>query len=147
MVFRTSVEYLKQGLQGSDAPIRRHTGLNSGSCCPFLALADPDGNAAAIFRVHKQRSLMVRSFFKAIVTPSIFREIYLNGVRGGDTLLPSEFLIDEDGLLVDLLRARKKTESMALGRINDFLLSDLIHNPPCRDINCNGKISFRHTVS
>ena len=142
MVFRTSVEYLKQGLQGIDAPIRRHAGINSMSCCPFLALADPDGNAATTFRVHKQFSLKARSFFKAIVTPSIFREIYLNGVRGGDTLLPSEFLIDEDGVLVDLLRARKKTESMALGRINDFLLRDLIHNPPCRVSNSNGESSI-----
>lgn len=120
-VFRTDVEYLKKGLDGSDAPIRHYSGV-SVNCYPFLALADPNGKAASIFKVEKKGAMKFVSFLKAIVTPSIFREIYTNGVKGGDTLLPSEFLIDEDGILVDVLRARTKKETMPMERISSFLL-------------------------
>ena len=36
---------------------------------------------------------------------------------------PAEFLIDENGVLVDILWARKSTEFMAMERIQQFLLS------------------------
>jgi len=130
-VFRTDVAYLNKGLAGSDAPIRRNTGVFMNSY-PFLALADPDGEAASTFKVDRKGSMKVISFLNAVITPSIFREIYLNGVKGGDTLLPSEFLIDENGVLVDILRAKSKRETMRMERISHFLLFGAQH-PPTRN--------------
>ena len=126
-VFRTDVEYLKKGLAGSDAPIRRLSGVH---CYPFLALADPNGSAASTFKVDRKGDMKYRAFLKAVVTPSIFREIYLNGVNGGDTLLPSEFLIDENGVLIDVMRAKKKSEFMTMERISSFLLLGKQHQHP-----------------
>ena len=42
--------------------------------------------------------------------------------KGGLTLLPSEFLIDEHGTLVDVLRANKVAEHMAMERIKCFMI-------------------------
>jgi len=120
-VFRTDIEELRKGLADSDAPIRRLSGIDI-NAYPFLALADPDGTAASKFKVDKKEGLNMNTFLKAMVTPSVFREVYLSGTKGGDTLLPSEFLIDENGVLVDVMRARKKRECMTMDRISSFLL-------------------------
>lgn len=37
---------------------------------------------------------------------------------------PAEFLIDENGVLVDILQATKAWESMTMERIQHFLLTD-----------------------
>jgi len=120
-VFRTDIEQLRKGLADTNAPIRRLSGIDI-NAYPFTALADPDGAAASTFKVDKKEALKINTFLKAMVAPSVFREVYLSGVKGGDTLLPSEFLIDENGVLVDVMRARKKRESMTMDRITSFLL-------------------------
>ena len=40
---------------------------------------------------------------------------------GASTLLPSEFLIDERGILVDVMRSKKASDTMAVDRISNFL--------------------------
>ena len=42
---------------------------------------------------------------------------------GAANLLPSEFLIDENGVVVDILRAKKASDTMALDRITNFLIA------------------------
>jgi len=131
-VFRTDIELLRKGLADTNAPIRRLSGIDV-NAYPFLALADPDGTAASTFKVDKKEVLKMNTFLKAMVAPSVFREVYLSGVKGGDTLLPSEFLIDENGVLVDVMRARKKREFMTMDRITSFLLLGQKH-PSARNI-------------
>jgi len=46
--------------------------------------------------------------------------------------LPADFLIDEDGVVVDLFRAQRKQQSMPMERIEQFVPKDL----RCK---CNGK--------
>ena len=43
--------------------------------------------------------------------------------HGAGNLLPSEFLIDEEGKLVDIMRATKSNEHMSAERISEFLLT------------------------
>lgn len=120
-VFRTDVENLRQNMTDPNAAIRRytHTDINT---YPFLALADPGGLAASKFNVAKSEALKVISLARSVITPLAHKELYLSGVKGGDTLLPSEFLIDENGVVIDVMRARKKKESMSMDRIDRFLL-------------------------
>ena len=65
---------------------------------PFHALADPDGAVSSVFRVVK-------------------------GDKSA-TILPSEFLIDEKGIIVDLYRAKTLSETIPMERVNCFLLGD-----------------------
>ena len=118
-VFLTDKELLRDGLTNHNAPIPR---LGDGSLYPFLALADPDGTAALSFRLGNK---------SIIPTP---REIAFKIARRNSNkknvfpplpvrnFLPAEFLIDEQGVIVDILRAKKATEFMAMERIQHFLL-------------------------
>ena len=118
-VFLTNKDVLHDGLTNKNAPIPR---LCDGSIYPFLALADPNGEAASSFRLGNK---------SIIPTP---RELYFQLARSNSNkgkifpplplrnFLPAEFLIDENFVIVDILRVRKATEFMALERIQHFLL-------------------------
>lgn len=118
-VFLTNKDILHDGLTNKNAPIPR---LCDGNIYPFLALADPDGEAALSFRLGNKSILP---------TP---RELYFKIARRNSNkekmfpplplrnFLPAEFLIDENGVIVDILRVRKATEFMAMERIQQFLL-------------------------
>ena len=131
-MFRTDCGYLKKGLTSGDTHISRLCGENG---YPFLALADPDGTAASIFNIeHKNfiRQILenvsnhpqLARYHKTcnLIPVSSFRESFFNNVGGANTLLPSELLIDENGVLVDIMRAEKSIESMMMGRITQSLL-------------------------
>ena len=119
-VFLTNSTILQDGLTNKNAPIPRL--CDTGSIYPFLALADPNGEAALAYRLGNKSILP---------TP---RELYFQLARKNSNrhkifpplplrnFLPAEFLIDERGVIVDILRARKATESMAMERIQHFLL-------------------------
>ena len=128
-VFRTKQGWLKQGLTSEDAPIAR---LCDGTTYPFLPLADPDGEAGAVFNVNNKSKLnhiislasirgevMKYHGTASLSTPTSRLERKSIGAR---TLIPSEFLIDEHGVLVDVLRPEKYGETMAMDRISYFLL-------------------------
>ena len=128
-VFRTKQEWLKKGLTSEDAPIAR---LCNGITYPFLPLADPDGKAGAAFNVNNKSKLnhllslasirgevMKYHGTSSLSTPASRLERKSVGAR---TLIPSELLIDEHGVLVDILRPEKYGETMTMDRISYFLL-------------------------
>lgn len=133
MVFYTDLEFLKKGLTDDDAPIPR---LSETNIYPFLALADPDGSVGSIFQI-KSKGFMshgidfgrdfrtLRRAHKSICSmfpATSWREEFK--FPASASMLPSEFLINEDGVLEDVLRAEKVIESMAhdMDRIVRFLL-------------------------
>ena len=62
---------------------------------------------------------------KRLLTSSIVRkEAYFAATHGAGNLLPSEFLVDKDGQLVDVMRATKSNEHMSTDRISEFLIAD-----------------------
>lgn len=91
---------------------------------PFHALSDPDGAVSSVFRVGR------RNLFGCIKDALPFRHvvpIIKTAVVKGDksaTILPSEFLIDEKGIIVDLYRAKTLSETIPMERVNCFLLGD-----------------------
>ena len=121
-VFLTNKEILHDGLTNKNAPIPR---LCDGSLYPFLALADPNGNAASSFRLGHNNSFLPSPrevAFKIARKRSNKKEIF--PPLPLPNFQPAEFLIDEHGVLVDILRAKKATEFMAMERIQQFLLAD-----------------------
>jgi len=131
MVFRTNLDYLRKGLTEDDAPIPR---LTRTAGYPFLALADTDGNAGKAFGV-ESKGLMghlydlgkdlrtLRGAYGGIcnlVSPTALSEEFK--FREAPFMLPSELLVDEEGVLVDVLRAESSMESMKLDRVTQFLL-------------------------
>lgn len=124
-VFRTDQYHLKKGL-ASSGPIAE---LSGETRYPFIALADPNGSAASAFQV-KSKGRLKRlvdnscTIPKLIFHPVVMREGFL---KGGISLLPSEFLIDENGVLVDVLRSKKEGEWMKMDRIKSFLLLGKAH--------------------
>lgn len=131
MVFRTNIDYLRKGLTEDDAPIPRLTRTN---CYPFLALADTDGNVGKAFGV-ESKGLMghvydlgrdlrtLRGAYGGIcnfVSATGLSEEF--SFREAPFMLPSELLVDEEGVLVDVLRAESSIESMTLDRVTQFLL-------------------------
>lgn len=131
MVFRTSLDYLKKGLTNGDAPIPR---LSETDCYPFLALADEDGKVANAFQVEKKGLLghgidYGRDFqtlrrahggLCQMYSTTTVAEIFQ--FPSSPLFLPSELLIDEEGVLVDMLRAGKVLEIMPMERVTQFLL-------------------------
>eukprot|EP00563_Minutocellus_polymorphus_P018038 CAMPEP_0197718852 /NCGR_PEP_ID=MMETSP1434-20131217/2839_1 /TAXON_ID=265543 /ORGANISM="Minutocellus polymorphus, Strain CCMP3303" /LENGTH=318 /DNA_ID=CAMNT_0043303543 /DNA_START=199 /DNA_END=1155 /DNA_ORIENTATION=+ len=93
---------------------------------PFHALADPDGAVSSLFRVGR------RNLFGCIKDALPFKHavpIIRTAVVKGDnaksaTMLPSEFLIDEQGIIVDLYRAKMLSETIPMERVNCFLIGD-----------------------
>lgn len=120
-VFLTNKEVLHDGLTNKNAPIPR---LCDGSLYPFLALADPDGKAASSFRLGGKsifpspREIAFKIQRRRSNKKNIFPPLPVSN------FLPAEFLIDENGVLVDTLRAKKTTEVFAMERIEKFLLAD-----------------------
>jgi peroxiredoxin len=118
-VFLTNKEVLHDGLTNKNAPIPR---LCDDSIYPFLALADPDGKAASAFRLGtksifpRSRREIVFQYQRRRANSKVFPPLPVSN------FLPAEFLIDENGVLVDTLRAKKATEVMAMERIQEFLL-------------------------
>jgi len=133
MVFYTDLDFLKKGLTDDDAPIPR---LSNTNVYPFLALADPDGSVGSIFQTKSKGFIshgidFGRDFrtltrahrsFCSMFSATSWREEFK--FPASTSMLPSEFLINEDGVLVDVLRAEKVIESMAhdMDRIVRFLL-------------------------
>ena len=103
--------------KGRSSPDNRHS-----SQYPFHALADPDGTVSSLFRVGR------RNLFGCIKDALPFKHvvpIIKTAVVKGDqsvTILPSEFLIDEKGIIVDLYRAKTLSETIPMDRVNCFLL-------------------------
>ena len=138
-VFRTDQNYLGEGL-GDGGPIAhfiKEEGAGSGAfrtgtSYPFLALADPQGSAAATFKVESKGFFwhvcdvprFPRAVRKAIRTKEVADKSKdeAEHIPGAANLLPSEFLIDEQGVLVDVMRSRKASDTMAADRITSFLL-------------------------
>ena len=120
-VFLTNKDILHDKLTNKNAPIPR---LSDGSLYPFLALADPDGEAAASFRLGNKsiiptlREVAFKIARRNSNKNKVFPPLPLRN------FLPAEFLIDENGVIVDILRAKKATEFMAMERIQHFLLGD-----------------------
>ena len=120
-VFRTDQYSHEKGL--ATGPIAE---LSGGSSYPFTALADPDGSAASVFQIGSRASLLqfvdnYRILPKVMRSPDALMEGLFNA-KGASSLLPSEFLIDENGILVDVLRAKRASEHLKMDRIKSFLL-------------------------
>lgn len=122
-IFRTDIDYLKRGLTEESAPIPH---LSQGLVYPFVALADPHGEVAKAFEV--ERTFMLKQVIDnyrvvpGVMANRVVRKEHFFNARGAGNLLPSEFLIDENGVVVDVMRATKSKESMAVDRIKYFLL-------------------------
>mmetsp|Transcript_2547 Transcript_2547/g.3874 ORF Transcript_2547/g.3874 Transcript_2547/m.3874 type:complete len:215 (-) Transcript_2547:213-857(-) len=120
-VFLTDKDILHDGLTNKNAPIPR---LCDGSLYPFLALADTDGEAATSFRLGNKsiiptpRQIAFKAERRNYNKEKKFPPLPLRN------FLPAEFLIDENGVIVDILRATKATEFMAMERIQYFLLDE-----------------------
>jgi peroxiredoxin len=118
-VFLTNEEILHDGLTNKNSPIPR---LCDGNLYPFLALADPDGRAASSFKLGNQSvpaNIRIRKvLFMIMKKRSTHPRLPL------PNFAPAEFLIDENGVLVDILQATKAWESMTMERIQHFLLTD-----------------------
>ena len=100
---------------------------------PFVPLADPEGKAADVFCVeHKSRILhavnyitmrkeLMRYHDTCHISSSTSR-LEKRTMVGASTILPTELLINENGVLIDVLRAHNTVESMTMDRISHFLL-------------------------
>ncbi len=128
-VFLTDKDLLHDGLTNKNAPIPR---LCNDSLYPFLALADPNGKAASSFRLGNKSIIPTprQIAFKLARRKSNKQQIFPPLPLAN--FLPAEFLIDENGVIVDILRARKATECMAMERIQQFLLDRKFSESSCR---------------
>ena len=108
---------------------------------PFHALADPDGMASSLFRVGRRN--LVGSIKDALPFKHVVPIIKAALVKGDQSvvMLPSEFLIDEKGIIVDLYRAKTLSETIPMERVNCFLLGDKCLNS--RDLKKAGRSSSR----
>ena len=100
---------------------------------PFDALADPDGKAAesfdcntsSLFKTFKMNRKSAPKMCKRLLTSSMVRkEAFFAARHGAGNLLPSEFLLDGRGKVVDIIRATKSNEHMSAERISKFVLQD-----------------------
>lgn len=93
---------------------------------PFRIVADPDGVSHA--RVGIRRSL--RRKLKAIVTriPTVLRGLRLVGLAGLDTnnLMPADFLIDEQGQIVESYYGTDAGDRIPMERIELFVARGLL---------------------
>lgn len=132
-VFRTDIDFLKRGLNDEDAPIPR---LSEYDCYPFLALADPDGSVGSKYHIkskgfishgvdfYNDYSTLVGAHKSCGNTfPSLTAMKEQFKYLASPFILPSEFLIDEKGILVDVLQAKNNIESMTMDRVAKFLLT------------------------
>lgn len=132
-IYPSDVEHLKNGLSGADAP----QWISDDSYYPVVALADPDGRAASAFKL--ETNLFMKYGLSNpgnILTNSVAR-------NGSASLIPSEFLIDEMGVLIDVRRATKSSEATALERVHNFLLHGTRHPMVVEKTNSKGKNNGR----
>ena len=132
-IFRTEVKHLRAGLMDDNSLIPKLLNCAENEVYPFDALADPNGRAAenfgcntsSIFKTFKMRFKSAPNLAKRCLTNSIVRkEAYFAATHGAGNVLPSEFLVDKDGQLVDIMRATKSFEHMSTDRISEFLIAD-----------------------
>eukprot|EP00565_Helicotheca_tamesis_P003863 CAMPEP_0185726564 /NCGR_PEP_ID=MMETSP1171-20130828/2509_1 /TAXON_ID=374046 /ORGANISM="Helicotheca tamensis, Strain CCMP826" /LENGTH=214 /DNA_ID=CAMNT_0028394947 /DNA_START=253 /DNA_END=894 /DNA_ORIENTATION=+ len=97
---------------------------------PFTLLSDPEQKTYAQYKVGRSRIGRVRGVANACRSKECrfyarkhSRE-HGNKIEGPVDRLPSDFLIDEDGVIVDCFRARAINEHIPLDRINSFLLGE-----------------------
>lgn len=138
--FGANTEKLNDGITSTIMKMGNCTGLE---CYPFLALADPKGESYETFQVKNLsfpkfvagNSLRTLSLLRKYVKdPDDHRTIgvLLNAISstkrekafatGAITVLPSEILIDEEGIMVDRMDAKKVGDTMSMERIAHFLL-------------------------
>ena len=129
-IFRTDVENLRAGLTSANSPIPK-LALDESGAYPFVALADPQGHAASLFDCQRNTLLntlrmnhkSIPTMCKNLCTNKLCRKEALFAARhGAGNLMPSEFLIDERGVLVDAMRATKSHAHFSTTRISRFLL-------------------------
>ena len=131
VVFCTDLHSMNRGLDG-DGPFRdlfeQHRSSNA---YPFVALADPDCSTANKFKLksqsiveQKRRQRKTDDLGEVMSRHRSLRgtlEI-LRGGRGRANLLLSEFLVDEDGVLVDVLSEGQQSND-DMERIKCFMLT------------------------
>lgn len=93
---------------------------------PFQVAADPLGTSHARFGV--ERSLWRK--LKAVVTrvPTLLRGLRLVGLAGLDTnnLMPADFLIDEEGRIVETYYGRDAGDRIPMERVEVFVARGLL---------------------
>ena len=131
VVFCTDLPSMRRGLNGN-GPFRDLFELHkSSNAYPFVALADPDLSAANKFKlksqsivVQKRRQRKTGGLREVMSRHRSFRgtlEILLGG-RGRANLLLSEFLVDENGVLIDVLSEGQQSND-DMERIKCFMLT------------------------
>jgi len=114
-------------------------------------LSDVKGSVYKKFQV-KQLGTIATMKSKLTLMPKILKEDgkyhpYLDmkmisedkeGVDAAMKQLPADFLIDENGIIVDLFRSKKPNESMEFERIEAFIPKD-------KRCNCNSKYCISPT--
>ena len=93
----TQLEERRDVMESAESLAQQEDRWQHNNGYPFLALVDPDDAAAAAFRVAHRWS-------------------------PGRTLVPSEFLIDDDSRMVDEMRARRDGDTMSVECVAHFLL-------------------------
>ena len=69
---------------------------------------------------------------------------------GGMRLLPAQFLIDEEGIIVDLFRANKMGETMPFERIEAFIPREKMcrcNESTCVSTQCRGAAKWLNNLS
>ena len=96
---------------------------------PFRIAADPVGQSHARYGI--QRSLLGK--LKAIATrvPTLIRGLRIVGLAGLNTnnLMPADFLIDEDGRIVETYYGSDAADRIPLERVELFLARGLLGRP------------------
>lgn len=92
---------------------------------PFRMVADPDGNAHRVFSVStsmwgKIKAMMIRM-------PALIRGMGMVGMRGMATgnLMPSDFLINEQGVVVETYYGKDAGDHIPMERIELFAVRGL----------------------
>lgn len=140
-VFLTDEQLLQAGITNPKLPIqtiwRKDGNDTSNFSYPFLALADSDRSVYKLYQVKTMNFFKLnlwacahlRDFFHPVNVSSWAQRAPKEAIKyGGLTSLHSEFLIDEDGRVVDVFRAKKPDQSMDIERIRFFLL----HGQKCQ---------------
>lgn len=89
---------------------------------PFRMVADPEGNAHAVFAVNtsmwgKLKAMMFRM-------PAMMRGMGMVGMRGMATgnLMPADFLIDEQGTIVETYYGEDAGDHIPMARVESFAM-------------------------
>jgi len=104
-----------------------------------LTLSDEKGLVFKAFTVKKSPSVMFQATAEIIKNYKKYKFEYMsisNETHGKGVTksmqLPADFMIDENGVIVDLFRAKHVTEHMAFERVEEFI-------PKEKRCRCNGK--------